>query len=175
MLPDCRVLDTLAVEMDVDLFTQTPEVAAAELGRLGAGRPTRGPARYRAPGPASGRRSDATPTPTGAGSLRLASWRQLLDGGALLIDEPELAGTARPPKIRLSTVTARRLGLVEDAMAGLEGPRGSLHLPVELADLPDDVVWAPARVAAGRRRGRHAGGPRPHPRRARPPHRRYQH
>lgn len=31
-------------------------------------------------------------------------------------------------------------------MAGLEGPRGSLHLPVELADLPDDVVWAPARV-----------------------------
>src|SRR4029079_12108647 len=24
VLPDCRVLDTLAVEMDVDLFTQTP-------------------------------------------------------------------------------------------------------------------------------------------------------
>ena len=33
-LPDCRVLDTLAVEMDVDLFTQTPEVAAAEFGRV---------------------------------------------------------------------------------------------------------------------------------------------
>ena len=139
-LPDCRVLDTLAVEMDVDLFTQTPEVAGAELGRLGAGRPTEiGP--VRGPDPSGDDTADDTD-----GSLRLASWRQLLDGGALLIDEPELAGTARPPKIRLSTVTARRLGLVEDAMAGLEGPRGSLHLPVELADLPDDVVWAPARV-----------------------------
>jgi NADH-quinone oxidoreductase subunit G len=31
-------------------------------------------------------------------------------------------------------------------VAGLEGPRGSLHLPVELADLPHDVVWAPGRV-----------------------------
>ena len=27
-LPDCRVLDTLAVEMDVDLFTQTAPAAA---------------------------------------------------------------------------------------------------------------------------------------------------
>ena len=33
--PDCRVLDTLAVEMDVDLFTQTPAAAAGELARLG--------------------------------------------------------------------------------------------------------------------------------------------
>ena len=28
VLPDCRVLDTLAVEMDVDMFTQTPAAAA---------------------------------------------------------------------------------------------------------------------------------------------------
>ena len=35
VLPDCRVLDTLAVEMDVDLFTQTPAAAASELDRLG--------------------------------------------------------------------------------------------------------------------------------------------
>ena len=35
VLPDCRVLDTLAVEMDVDLFTQTPAAAAGELARLG--------------------------------------------------------------------------------------------------------------------------------------------
>ena len=36
VLPDCRVLDTLAVEMDVDLFTQTPAAAAGELARSGA-------------------------------------------------------------------------------------------------------------------------------------------
>ena len=35
VLPDCRVLDTLAVEMDVDLFTQTPAAAAGEFARLG--------------------------------------------------------------------------------------------------------------------------------------------
>src|SRR4029079_12467439 len=33
VLPDCRVLDTLAVEMDVDLFTQTPAAAAGEFAR----------------------------------------------------------------------------------------------------------------------------------------------
>src|SRR5215470_9513018 len=34
-LPDCRVLDTLAVEMDADLLTATPAAAAAELASLG--------------------------------------------------------------------------------------------------------------------------------------------
>jgi NADH-quinone oxidoreductase subunit G len=136
-LPDCRVLDTLAVEMDVDLFTQTPEAAAAELARVGAGRPAEVGAVH---GP--GRRVG----PVGGEGLRLATWRQLLDGGALLADEPELAGTARPPKIRLAPATARRLGLVEDDVATIAGPLGELHLAVELTDLPEDVVWAPARV-----------------------------
>ena len=31
-------------------------------------------------------------------------------------------------------------------MAEIVGTRGVLHLPVEFADLPPDVVWAPARV-----------------------------
>ena len=34
-LPDCRVLDTLAVEMDVDLFTQTPAAARGDYEKLG--------------------------------------------------------------------------------------------------------------------------------------------
>ena len=41
VLPDCRVLDTLAVEMDVDLFTQTPAAAAGELTPARRGRPAR--------------------------------------------------------------------------------------------------------------------------------------
>lgn len=140
-LPDCRVLDTLAVEMDVDLFTQTPEVAGAELARLGTGRPA-------TPRPVRGPEHPDQPETTDeeGPELRLASWRQLLDGGALLADEPDLAGTARPPRIRLSATTARRLGFAEDDPAEVEGPRGSLILPVEVADLPEDVVWAPARV-----------------------------
>ena len=35
LLDDGRVLDTLGVEMDVDLYTQTPAAAAGEIGRLG--------------------------------------------------------------------------------------------------------------------------------------------
>ena len=31
------------------------------------------------------------------------------------------------------------------AMVTVTGDRGSVELPVELADLPDDVVWVPAR------------------------------
>jgi NADH-quinone oxidoreductase subunit G len=148
-LPDCRVLDTLAVEMDVDLFTQTPEVTAAEFARVGAlgssARSERANGEFAA--------SSATNSPFAArdleraeGELVLATWRQLLDGGALLVDEPELAGTARPPKLRLARETAARLGLAEDAVAEIVGTRGVLHLPVEFADLPPDVVWAPARV-----------------------------
>ncbi len=34
-LDDGRILDTLGVEMDVDLFTQTPAAAAADMARLG--------------------------------------------------------------------------------------------------------------------------------------------
>ena len=138
-LPDCRVLDTLAVEMDVDLFTATPDAVAADLARLG-------PAPERAaPAPAASRPAADRPAP--GDGLVLASWRQLLDGGALLVDEPELAGTARPAKVRLGAVTATRLGLAEDATAAVAGPRGELHLPVEIADLPDGVAWVPSRVA----------------------------
>ncbi len=137
-LPDCRVLDTLAVEMDVDLFTQTPEVTAAEFARVSVG------ATLTSDVPKS---ATITEAPERAeGELLLATWRQLIDGGALLVDEPQLAGTARPPKLRLAPETAQRLGLVEDAVAEIAGPRGALHLPVEFADLPADVVWAPARV-----------------------------
>ncbi|MEJ2888361.1 NADH-quinone oxidoreductase subunit G [Actinomycetospora aeridis] len=194
-LPDCRVLDTLAVEMDVDLFTQTPEAARAEFARVAealAGHRVTGPGGTNALFAASRRANSAVAPEERAAdgaaeaaeevtdveivdvevaevvdgelvevaevvevvethhpALRLATWRQLLDGGALLAGEPELAGTARPPKIRLSALTARRLGFAEDDPAELEGPRGSLILPVEIADLPDDVVWAPARVPHG--------------------------
>ena len=71
VLPDCRVLDTLAVEMDVDLFTQTPAAAAGELARLGA------PRRHGCAGPVGARRpSRCVPV---FGQAVLATWRQLLD------------------------------------------------------------------------------------------------
>jgi NADH-quinone oxidoreductase subunit G len=143
-LPDCRVLDTLAVEMDADLFTQTPAAAAANLARLGA--------------PRTGRRAEppAVPAPpapkAGDGEVLLATWRQLLDNGSLQDDEPNLAGTARTAVIRVSPSTADRLGVVEGHAATVATARGSVTLPVELADLPDDVVWLPGNSGGSRLR-----------------------
>ncbi|EHR48869.1 NADH-quinone oxidoreductase, chain G [Saccharomonospora marina XMU15] len=137
-LPDCRVLDTLGVEMDADLFTQTPSAAAGDLHRLSTAGSEAVAPRSAAPDVPNGH----LPQP-GPGQAVLATWRQLLDDGSLQIDEPHLAGTARPVVARMSATTAK----------GARGPsgtvtvsteRGSITLPVEVADLPDGVVWLPA-------------------------------
>ncbi|GHF72262.1 NADH-quinone oxidoreductase subunit G [Amycolatopsis bartoniae] len=129
-LPDARVLDTLAVEMDADLFTQTPAAAYGDFSRL----------------PAFTARVDFTPVEVGAaevpgrGQARLSTWRQLIDNGSLQVDEPHLAGTARPPVARVAASVAEELG----ETVTVSTSRGSVTLPVEVADLPDGVVWLPA-------------------------------
>ncbi|MQA08258.1 MAG: NADH-quinone oxidoreductase subunit G [Pseudonocardiaceae bacterium] len=145
MLPDCRVLDTLAIEMDADLFTQTPTAAADDLRRIGRGRPAT----------VSTPDQPAAPTPTRnrANQAVLATWRELLDGGSLQVEEPHLAGTARDQYVRMSANTAREVGLGQGQLATLSSDvdgDGAIRLPVEIADLPDGVVWAPARSEAGR-------------------------
>jgi NADH-quinone oxidoreductase subunit G len=149
VLPDCRVLDTLAVEMDVDLFTQTPAAAAGEFGRLGyASLPV--PA---APAEPAG----PFPRP-GYGQAVLATWRQLIDDSTLSVDEPALAGTARPAYVRTNAATAERLGLTEGAPATVRTDRGEVTLPLALADLPDGVVWLPGRSGESHVRSRLGAG-----------------
>jgi NADH-quinone oxidoreductase subunit G len=134
VLPDCRVLDTLAVEMDADLFTQTPAAAAGELSRLGGHAPT-------AAAPAV---APAAPLRPGFGQAVLATWRQMIDDAALAVDEPALAGTARPAYLRCNAATAERLGLTAGRPGTVRTERGAVTLPVVIADLPDGVVWLPA-------------------------------
>ncbi|MGQ0839216.1 NADH-quinone oxidoreductase subunit G [Actinokineospora sp.] len=128
-MPDCRVLDSLAVEMDADLFTQTPAAAAADLARL----------------PAVARTATApnvAARPAAEGQVVLATWRMLLDNGSLQDDEPHLAGTARPVVARLSRKTATDFGV--NGTVSVSTDRGAITVPVEVADLPDGVVWLPA-------------------------------
>jgi NADH-quinone oxidoreductase subunit G len=134
VLPDCRVLDTLAVEMDADLFTQTPAAAAGELERLGA-RTSAAPSAPTVP--------VGEPLRPGFGQAVLATWRQLIDDASLAVDEPALAGTARRAYLRLNGATAERLGVTEGEPATVSTDRGAVTLPVALADLPDGVVWLP--------------------------------
>ncbi|MFD1151095.1 molybdopterin-dependent oxidoreductase, partial [Saccharothrix hoggarensis] len=137
-LPDGRVLDTLAVEMDADLFTQTPAAAAADLARLGVA--TTSATAPTVPAP-------LLPQPK-EGQAVLATWRRLLDNGSLQDGEPNLAGTARPVVAKLSAATAQRLGVHPGGEIAVATDRGEVVLPVETADLPDGVVWLPGNSGA---------------------------
>ncbi|MDQ4009806.1 MAG: molybdopterin-dependent oxidoreductase, partial [Actinomycetota bacterium] len=133
-LPDCRVLDSLAVEMDVDLFTQTPAAAWAGFAALG----TYGGASREFP------QAPAAPIPeVGEGQALLATWRQLLDNGSMQDGEPHLAGTARPAVALLSEATAAELGVRIGAKVTVSTRQGSVTLPAAAADLPAGVVWIP--------------------------------
>ena len=149
VLPDCRVLDTLAVEMDVDLFTQTPAAAAGELARLGHA----GSVTTTAPAVSAG----PLPRP-GYGQAVLATWRQLIDDGSLSANEPALAGTARPALARTNAATAQVLGLTPGAPVTVHTDRGEITLPLALADLPDGVLWLPGRSGDSHVRARLGAG-----------------
>ncbi|MGH3853951.1 MAG: NADH-quinone oxidoreductase subunit G [Pseudonocardiaceae bacterium] len=134
VLPDCRVLDSLAIEMDVDLFTQTPAAAGAGFAALGA---------Y---GDTSPEFPPVAPAPipeVGAGEALLATWRRLLDNGSMQDGEPHLAGTARAAAALLSEATATELGVRIGDPVTVSTQRGSVTLPAAVADLPPGVVWVP--------------------------------
>jgi NADH-quinone oxidoreductase subunit G len=132
--PDSWVLTALAAELGQSLQLSTPEQAAAELAEFE---------------PWSGARGELTdvaapevPGP-GAGFAVLASWRLLLDDGVLQEDEPYLAGTARPAVIGLSAATAVELAVSDGDAVTVSSETGSVTHPVEVADLPDRVVFVP--------------------------------
>ena len=140
MLPDGRVLHGLADEFDIDLGLPTPQAAAAELARIGQHRPVPDAAALTTKSP---------PLPVlGPGQAILASWRHLLDVGSLQVDEPALAGTARAAAVRLPKSLATDLGIAEADLVRVTGARGSVVLPAQVTDMPDQVVWVPMRSSS---------------------------
>ncbi|WP_020499679.1 NADH-quinone oxidoreductase subunit G [Sciscionella marina] len=140
ILSDCRVLDTLAVEMDTDLFTQTPQAALADLDRLGTVEPP-----VAQPGWTIEFEGEGPPkSPLRHGKARLATWHRLLDNGSLQDNEPHLAQTARETVVKLSTATAQGIGVGAGDPVVVSTHQGRIELPAEIADLPDGVVWLPA-------------------------------
>jgi NADH-quinone oxidoreductase subunit G len=134
-LSDTRALSTLADAMDLPIYLVDTAVAARELAELG----THAGPRSTAPQ----RDASAAPRP-GDGEAVLASWRQLLDRGALQQGEPHLAATARRPVARLSGATAARLGLADGEQVSVSTDAGVITLPLVVSALADDVVWVPA-------------------------------
>lgn len=133
-LPDLRVLDAIAAEARRPLSLPDVAAARAELDRLG---PWQG-ARV----PMSGTAPSATPEP-GPGEAVLAGWRMLLDAGRMQDGEPFLAGTVRPPVVRLSADCAAELGVREGDPVTVATDSGSVTLPLAITDLPYRVVWLP--------------------------------
>jgi NADH-quinone oxidoreductase subunit G len=74
--------------------------------------------------------------------LTLATWKQLVDNGSLQDGEDYLKATGRRPVARVTQDTYDMLKKVHEVT--LTGDRGSVTLPLEVADLPEGVVWVPA-------------------------------
>ena len=132
--PDCRVLDTLADEIGIDLGFPTVAAGLAELNRLGGwdGSPVAAPTVAAAAAPAAG-----------SGEAVLAGWRMMLDDARLQDGEPHLAGTARTPVVRLSAATADGIGAADGDNVAVSTTRGAITLPLAITEMPDQVAWLP--------------------------------
>ena len=154
-LPDLRVLAGIADELaalgqGAPLGFRTVADVRAEMEAMGpwdGARPALDAGK--APRPAKSARSSAKDGRT----MALATWKQLVDLGSMQDGEEHLRTTARRSVARLSQASYDAVFGMLDGESGpqwrpevtLTGDRGTVTLPVEVADLPDDVVWVPAR------------------------------
>lgn len=133
-LPDLRVLHALAEEMRTPIGLRDVAAARAELDALGRWTGT--------PLPAPEHAHPELPHPE-SGSAILTGWRMLLDRGRMQDGEEALAGSARPSVVRLSADTAAEIGAAAGEPVTVRTAHGAITLPLEVADLPDRVVWLP--------------------------------
>lgn len=140
-LTDGRVLHALAAEMGVALGLADVDAARREIETIGLWSGERASAPDR---PSASEAPGSLPAP-GPGEAVLSTWRLLLDAGRMQDGEPHLAGTARPPVVRLSATTAAEIGAGEGADVTVSSGRGSISLPLVVTDMPDRVVWLPLR------------------------------
>ena len=138
-LPDLRILAGIADELGTPLGFRTVDDVRSEMAAFGPWDGAR---------PAFDQGKPAKVARAKAGSLKLATWKQMIDNGSLQDGEEHLRATARPPVARLGQAAYDDLfGMLDPGtvpQATLTGDRGSVTLPVEVADLPDGVVWVPA-------------------------------
>ena len=83
----------------------------------------------------------------------LATWHNLLDAGRMQDGEPNLAGTARASVAKMSAATAAEAGAAEGDKVTVATDRGEITVPLQIADMPDRVVWLPTNSAGCAVRG----------------------
>jgi NADH-quinone oxidoreductase subunit G len=146
---DLQVLAAIAEEMDVHLGLPDIESARRELTIL-----TQSPALSPSPsitGSQAAGQAAGIPHPRvtdpGAGKALLATWHNLLDAGRMQDGDPNLAGTARAAVARMSAATAAEAGTADGGKVTVATGHGTITVPVEIADMPDRVVWLPTNSA----------------------------
>ncbi len=147
MLPEVRILAGIAEEMGVRFGIRTTDQARAEMESFG---------------PWEGERPAAPSVPaTGVdlpeGHFLLATWKLLIDDGRMLDGDEYLKATGHRAGLLVSASTLSGLGVHEGQLLTIATDRGSMELPVGVADLPDHVVWAPS-TAVGTSLSRDLGG-----------------
>ena len=147
---DLGVLAAIADEMDVHLGLPDAAAARRELATLAQSPTSAAPgqlspsaAGYAAAEPAFGQISQLGLQHPGPGRALLATWHNLLDAGRLQDGEPNLAGTARAAVARMSAATAAEAGTADGGKITVATGHGAITVPVEIADMPDRVVWLP--------------------------------
>jgi NADH-quinone oxidoreductase subunit G len=127
-LSDGQVLDHLAEELDAELNLRTVAAARDELAGFSAfGRAASNMA-------SSGQNRSAD-------GVVLATWHELLDAGRMQDGDRHLAATAKPARAIMSAATAEAHGITTQATVSTD--EGSITVPVEIADVPENVVWLP--------------------------------
>lgn len=134
-LPDLRVLAGIAEELaalghGAALGFRTVEEVWQQMQDMG---PWDGPR-------ASMSSTPAAPAADGTGQV-LATWKQMIDGGSMLVGDKHLTATARPAVAKVSQSVFDAVG----PTITVTGDRGSVTLPAEVApDIVDGVVWLPS-------------------------------
>ncbi len=139
---DAQVLGGIADAMDVHLGLPDVTAARRELTGLGVGAPSASqPASASSAGSVYTGTDHANPTP---GEALLATWHSLLDAGRMQDGEPNLAGTARAAVAKMSAATAAEAGVAAGAEVTVSTGYGAITVPVQIATMPDRVVWLPS-------------------------------
>jgi NADH-quinone oxidoreductase subunit G len=73
----------------------------------------------------------------------LATWPELLDAGSLQDGDEYLAGTAKSARAFVSAGTAAQVGVAAGERLAIATDQGTVIAPVEIAEMPDGVVWLP--------------------------------
>lgn len=125
-LSDAGVLSMLASAMDFELNGDT-RALRKEMNSLATWSGVRGEVK-----------TVAVTSPTGT---TLATWRLLIDSGVMQEGEPHLAATARPSVVAVNSAMFEQLG--QPDVITVTGPKGSITLPAQVAEVSSESVWLP--------------------------------